>query len=316
MGWWNSLSPLIPITNPGLDLQHKILAKLGAYAGDLSMQVNQCSCSLPIHYHWGLIWMSHQTSNGVRVKAGDRGDPWPSHPLGHFHWCQFWFGVRKGMLGAYCWLLQQMPVGVGLHSLSSPWTGLTVWLGWHIPQAIWPQPWHLSTRESWDSSCWQCLPAYFWTLGCSIPCFCLLWSLCHGQQMCCRLRQSVTDQFGHYGSWVARSAPVYMSPSMASLSGAIWGTDWAVALSCSSQFSHPFGNLVSQFHSALCRVCGHSRPGPYFITGFFIFVFHLTGSNHQLGISGPGVAIEIPYGISDVLTDPVEEMIFEVLFDL
>ena len=46
------------------------------------------------------------------------------------------------------------------------------------------------------------------------------------------------------------------------------------------------------------------------------FSLCLVGSSHQLGISGPGVAIEIPYGISNVLVDPMEEMIFEVLLDL
>ena len=33
------------------------------------------------------------------------------------------------------------------------------------------------------------------------------------------------------GAGAARSTPVHLSPSMASLSGAIWGTGWAVALS-------------------------------------------------------------------------------------
>ena len=97
------------------------------------------------------------------------------------------------------------------------------------------------------------------------------------------------------GAGVARSAPVYPSPPTLSLSGAIWGAGGAVALSCSGQGGHQFGNLVPQFHSALYRVCGHSRPSPYLIMGFFILTLCLVGSNHQLGISGPGVAIEVPY---------------------
>ena len=50
--------------------------------------------------------------------------------------------------------------------------------------------------------------------------------------------------------------------------------------------------------------------------GFLILTLHLVGGNHQLGTSGPGVTIEIPYGISNVFADPMEEMIFEVLLDL
>ena len=69
-------------------------------------------------------------------------------------------------------------------------------------------------------------------------------------------------------------------PPMASLSGAIWGTDWAVALSCPGQGGHQFGNLVPQFCDTLPRVSGHGSPSPYFIMGFLILAFCLTGSNH------------------------------------
>ena len=73
------------------------------------------------------------------------------------------------------------------------------------------------------------------------------------------------------GGGAARSAPVHPSPPMASLSGAIWGAGWAVALSCPCQGSHQFGNLVLQFCSALYRVCGYGRSSPYLIAGFLIF---------------------------------------------
>ena len=115
---------------------------------------------------------------------------------------------------------------------------------------------------------------------------------------------------------MVRSASVHPSPTMASLSGAIWGPGWAIALSCPSQCDHEFGNLVPHFHSTLYRVCGHGTCSCYFIVGFLILAFCLMGSNSQLGISGPGDAIELPYGISGVLTDPMEETIFEVLLDL
>ena len=118
------------------------------------------------------------------------------------------------------------------------------------------------------------------------------------------------------GAGATRCAPVLLFPPIASMSGAIWGTGWAVAMSCPSQGGHQFSNLLPPFCSALHRVCGHGRPNPYFITGFLILTLCLVGSNHQLGIGGPWVAIEIPYGISDMFVDPVEEMIFEVLLDL
>ena len=40
------------------------------------------------------------------------------------------------------------------------------------------------------------------------------------------------------GAGAAKSAPVCLSPPMASLPGAIWGTGWAVVLSWFGQGSH------------------------------------------------------------------------------
>ena len=117
------------------------------------------------------------------------------------------------------------------------------------------------------------------------------------------------------GAGEARSAPVHLSPLMPSLPGAIWGTGWAVALSCAGQGGHQFGNLVPLFPGTLPMVCSHGSTSPYFIMGFLILTLHLMGSN-QLGISYLVVTIEIPYGISDVFVDPVEEAVFEVLLDL
>ena len=117
------------------------------------------------------------------------------------------------------------------------------------------------------------------------------------------------------GAGATRSAPVHPAPPLASLSGVIWSAGWAVALSCPGQGSQQFGNLVPQFCSALYGVCGHGSPSPYLIMGFLILTFCLVGDNHQLEIGGAGVTLEIPYGISDVFVDPMEEMVFEVLLD-
>ena len=118
------------------------------------------------------------------------------------------------------------------------------------------------------------------------------------------------------GAGTVRSAPVCLSPPTAPLSGAILGTGRAVTLPCFGQGGHQFVNLVPQFCSILYRFCGHGRHSPYLITGFLILFLYFLGSNHQLGMSGPGVAIEISYGISNVLADSIEEMIFQVLLDL
>ena len=45
-------------------------------------------------------------------------------------------------------------------------------------------------------------------------------------------------------------------------------------------------------------------------------MFCLADSNHQMTIRGPMGAVEIPHGIANVLADPVEEMVSEVLLDL
>ena len=118
------------------------------------------------------------------------------------------------------------------------------------------------------------------------------------------------------GAGVTRSVPVCLSSPMASPSGAIWGTGGAVALSCSCHGSHQLGYLIPQLCSALNRFSGHGWPSPYHATGFFIFTLHFASSNHELGISGPRIAIEISYWISGMLMDPMEETIFEMLLHL
>ena len=40
------------------------------------------------------------------------------------------------------------------------------------------------------------------------------------------------------------------------------------------------------------------------------------GSNHELGIGCPGIAVEVLYLVSNVLLYPMEEMVFEVLLHL
>ena len=65
-----------------------------------------------------------------------------SHPFFciHIEYGQFWFGVREGPMGAYCWLLWLVPVGAWATFLWFP-------LDWFKvlahSQAMWPQPWHL-----------------------------------------------------------------------------------------------------------------------------------------------------------------------------
>ena len=84
MGWQSPLSPLTPTAYLGLDLQGTLLTKPRTYTRNLSTWVNQHSCPLPIHNHWGLTWMSHHASNRVRVKEGD----WGSFQLSRY-WAAF-----------------------------------------------------------------------------------------------------------------------------------------------------------------------------------------------------------------------------------
>ena len=183
-------------------------------------------------------------------------------------------------------------------------------------QAIWPQPWHLKHLRELGSlllalpSCLSLAPWLFcpWSLLIVVPVPQLvdvLW-----------LKAVSQISLAIMGAGAARSTSFHPSPPTASLSGAIWGTDWAVALPCPGQGSHEFGNLVPQFCGTLLRVGGHGSPSPYFITGFLILTFCLVGGNHQLRIRGPGVTVEIPYGISDVFADSMEETVFEVFLDL
>ena len=58
------------------------------------------------------------------------------------------------------WFLQ----GVGLHSLSSPQTGLKSWLGWHILEPCGP---NLGTN--WGPCYSKCLTGHPWILGHSVP---------------------------------------------------------------------------------------------------------------------------------------------------
>ena len=106
-------------------------------------QINQCSHLLPVHYHWGLIRMSHQMSNGVRVEKRNRGNLWSSFLLSCFHCGQFWFGISEEMLGACCWLLcLVLAGGWATFSWFSP-DWFKDFAGVTHSQAMWPQPWHL-----------------------------------------------------------------------------------------------------------------------------------------------------------------------------
>ena len=143
MGLQNLLSPLIPITDPGAGSAVQDPCKTESLCWRLE-HLSQSMQSFSAHpLSLGLIRTSHQVSNGVRVKERDRGNLWPSHPLGYFHGCQFWFGVREGMLGAYCWLLQLVSAGGWATFPWFPLDWFKVLAGLGHSWTIWPQPWHL-----------------------------------------------------------------------------------------------------------------------------------------------------------------------------
>ena len=206
--------------------------------------------------------------------------------------------------------------GVGLHFLGSPQTVLKFWLGGVLPSHKAPTLAPKALERAGVPPV-GCALLYIFS---SLAILSLVSTCCSP----CAMTSRCAVDWGSLSqtslaimeAGAARSAPVHLSPPTASLSGAIWGAGWAVALSFPCQGGHQFGNLVPLFCSILHRVCGHGSPSPHFIMGFLVLTFCLAGGNHQLGISGSGVTIEISYGISDVLADPMEEMIFEVLLDL
>ena len=142
MGWQNPLSLLIPTAYslPIGWICRVRSTKLGIYAQDLGTWVNQCSCSLPINNHLGLINASHQVCDGVWIKEKDWGSFLLSCPLGCSHTGWSWSGVREGMQGAYCWLLWLSPVGGWTAFPWFPQTNLKLWLEWDIPVPYGPSP--------------------------------------------------------------------------------------------------------------------------------------------------------------------------------
>ena len=50
--------------------------------------------------------------------------------------------------------------------------------------------------------------------------------------------------------------------------------------------------------------------------GFLIFALHFAGSDPELRIGGPGIAVEVLYQVSNVFVYPMEEAVFEVLLYL
>ena len=74
------------------------------------------------------------------------------------------FGSGSGM---ECWRSTAgcCPWGVELHYLSSPWSGLMIWLGWHISKPCGPNLDIRNTEVNWGPSCLRNYPDHFWVLG-------------------------------------------------------------------------------------------------------------------------------------------------------
>ena len=173
--------------------------------------------------------------------------------LSHFQCGPFWFGVREGMLGIYCWLLWLVPVGVEPHSLGSP-NWFKVFAGVAYSQPMWPHPWHLKH--------WRELGSLLFDVPSLDPCVFGPWppvvvvpmpqpaAVLWAEAVCPRPVQPL---------WELGKPQVFLSihPLPWHLSGDIWGTGKAVALSCSGQGSHQFGYLIPQLCSALYRFSGH-----------------------------------------------------------
>ena len=143
MGWWNPLSPVVPVTNPGAGSAAQDPHKIGTLCWKPE-HPNQLVWPFPAHplslwphwnvppsEQWGPDWGKGQ------------GDLWPSFPLSHFHCGWFWLGVREEMLGAYFRLLQLVPAGDWPTFPQFPPDWFKVLAGVAHSQAIWPWHWHL-----------------------------------------------------------------------------------------------------------------------------------------------------------------------------
>ena len=181
-------------------------------------------------------------SNGVKIEEWDRSDLWSSFLVYHFEYGRFWFGVREGMLGAYCWLLWLVLVGVGPHTLGTPQTGLKSLLGWHIPKIMCPQPWHLKHGRELVSFLFEVLP---W-LSLDPWLFPWLWPVVPVPWPAATLWAVGVCPRTVLPLWELRWLGAFLSicPLPWPLCWAIWSTAGPVALYCSCQGSHQPGCLV------------------------------------------------------------------------
>ena len=103
--------------------------------------------------------------------------------------------------------------GLGHISSVSSQTGLKFWQGWHITKPCGPTLAPKALERVGVPPVGGAFLPIFRPLGVLVPSLYLLWSLCHGQQMCCGLRQSVPHQFSHYGSWGSQECSCPFIPS-------------------------------------------------------------------------------------------------------
>ena len=216
------------------------------------------------------------------------------------------------MLGAYCWLLWLVLAGGWATFPQFPPDWFKAVAGVGYSQAIWPPSWHLKHYRELGTllldvpSCLSLAPWLFcpWSLLIEVP---VQWPVLWPEVVCPRLVWLL---------WELEQPGVLLSvcplpqPLCLGLFGVLAGL-----LPCPA-LVRTASNLVTQFLGTLPRASGHGSPSPYFITSFLVLTFHLVGSNHQLRIGSSGVTVEIPYGISDVFADPMEETVLEVVLDL
>ena len=118
------------------------------------------------------------------------------------------------------------------------------------------------------------------------------------------------------GAWTDRSVPVHSSSPTTPVPRAIGSTSRVTTLLCPGQSSHQPGYLVPQLFWAR----GHLCSGSWSHLDPFFCLFHLTlcslHCDHQLGVGGLGIAIQIPNGISHMFSYPVEQSFLEVPWHL
>ena len=260
--------------------------------------------------------MSHQVSNESGLRKGTRATS--GHPLLWAVFIVVSFGSGSGKecwrptVGCCRWCWQ----GVRPHSLGFPLTGLKFWQGGAFLSHMAPT----LGSKALERAGVHPVGCAFLSIFSPLAILSLVSTCCspHAVSSRCAVDWGDLSQtsLAVMGAGAARSALVHPSPPIASLLG-LFGA-LAGLLSCPALVRMAI-NLAIWCPNSIVPSTGSVVMADLALTLSWATLFSLSTlwcGYDQLGISCPGVTIEIPNGISNMFADPVEETIFEVLLDL